>query len=238
MQSKPTSFHSKIQPDNPDSGAGGTEALDIVKAVRAAAEEIFTGAKGSHDWDHTLRVTRLCLRIGPSEAADMTTLLSAAYLHDIGRCHPDGSNGKLCHARQGARMAAPILKQLSLAPARIDAILHAIASHRFRGEEAPRTVEARVLFDADKLDAIGAVGVARAYQFAGELGARLHNPHMRIEDSEPYSREDTGYREYVVKLSKIKDRILTPGGREIARERHAFMAAFFERFLAEHTGNA
>jgi uncharacterized protein len=185
-----------------------------------------------------LRVVRLCLRIGPAEGADMTILLSAAYLHDIGRCHPDGSNGKLCHAHQGACMAAPILEKLSLEKTMAEGILHAIASHRFRGAEKPRTVEARVLFDADKLDAIGAVGVARAYQFAGELGARLHNPHMLIEESKPYSREDTGYREYVVKLRKIKDRILTPGGRDIARERHAFMVAFFERFIAEHAGEA
>jgi uncharacterized protein len=229
-------FHSKTQPDVPRSGANDADPNGLVRSVHRAAQKIFEGAKGSHDWDHTVRVSRLCERIGPLEGADMTILLSAAYLHDIGRCHPDGSNGKICHARQGALMADPILARLPFSEENITEIKHAIVSHRFRGTEEPRTIEARVLFDADKLDAIGAVGVARAYQFAGELGARLHNPDMRVQESAPYSREDTGYREYVVKLSKIKDRILTPGGREIARERHAFMVAFFERFLAEYNG--
>jgi uncharacterized protein len=93
-----------------------------------------------------------------------------------------------------------------------------------------------VLFDADKLDAIGAVGIARAYLFAGEVGALLHNPDADPEKVKPYSRDDTGYREYKVKLSQIKDRMLTGEGRRMAQERHAFMEAFFERFLKEHEG--
>ena len=99
------------------------------------------------------------------------------------------------------------------------------------------TVEARVLFDADKLDAIGAVGVARAYLFAGEVGARLHNPDVDLENTRPYTSEDTGYREFKVKLSKIKDCMMTREGGRIAGERHAFMAAFFERLQAEHRGD-
>jgi uncharacterized protein len=97
-------------------------------------------------------------------------------------------------------------------------------------------VEARVLFDADKLDAIGAVGVARAFLFAGEVGARLHNPDVDIEGTRSYSVDDTGYREYMLKLSKIKERMLTVTGREIASERHAFMENFFEQFVAEYEG--
>jgi uncharacterized protein len=93
-----------------------------------------------------------------------------------------------------------------------------------------------VLFDADKLDAIGAVGVARAFLFAGEVGARLHSEEANIEDTEPYSIDDTGYREYKVKLSKIRDRILTREGRKLAEDRHLIMAEFFKRFLDEYQG--
>ena len=98
------------------------------------------------------------------------------------------------------------------------------------------TPEARVLFDADKLDAIGAVGVARAFLFAGEVGARLHNAEETIEETESYSVEDTGYREFKVKLSKIRDRMLTAEGRRLAEERHVTMVEFFKRFLEEYEG--
>ena len=93
-----------------------------------------------------------------------------------------------------------------------------------------------MLFDADKLDAIGAVGVARAYLFAGELGAMLHNPDVEPEEVKPYSKDDTGFREYKVKLCKIKDRILTGEGKRMAEERHAFMEEFFKRFQEEYEG--
>jgi uncharacterized protein len=97
-------------------------------------------------------------------------------------------------------------------------------------------LEAKALFDADKLDAIGAVGIARTFLFAGEVGAKLHNPHIEPEDTEPYSDEDTGYREYKLKLSRIKDRMLTTEGRRMAEERHQFMEMFFDRLTEEHEG--
>ena len=114
--------------------------------------------------------------------------------------------------------------------------MHCIQSHRFRGLHAPQTPEAKVLFDADKLDAIGAVDEARAYLFAGEVGARLHNPDADIKNTRPYSEDDTGFREYKVKLSKIKERILTHEGRKLAGERHRFMEDLFNRFFEEYEG--
>ena len=115
-------------------------------------------------------------------------------------------------------------------------MLHAIAAHRFRNGNEPKTIEAKILFDADKLDAIGAIGVARAFLFAGEIGARLHNPEMDVTKTASYSHEDTGYREYKVKLIHVKNRILTDEGKRIAEKRHEFMEKFFEQLQAEYEG--
>lgn len=207
-----------------------------IEQVKILAEKSFTGSRGSHDWEHTQRVSQLCERIGALEHADMTVLMIAAYLHDIGRSHQDRSNGAVCHAKQGARMAWDMVKHLSLSRQQKVNIVHCIRSHRYRGNHVPKTPEAKVLFDADKLDAIGAVGVARAFQFAGEVGARLHNPDMNIAETKPYSVDDTGYREYRVKLCKIKNRMLTDAGRRIAQGRHEFMETFFMRFIQEVEG--
>lgn len=214
-----------------------TLALDtFLPCIRQQAQARFAQARGSHDWDHTLRVHRLCRRIAVAEGADLTVAEAAAYLHDIGRAQQDRADGQLCHAELGAGMAREMLASSPLADDRRENIIHCIAAHRFRRGETPRTLEAKVLFDADKLDAIGAVGVARAYLFAGELGARLHSPEKDAIRTPAYSVDDTGYREYVVKLSRIRERMLTATGRRMAEERHRFMTGFFDRFLEEYEG--
>jgi len=213
------------------------EPGSLVAQVNGRAEAMFASARGSHAWEHTQRVCRLCRHIGAAEGVDMDVLLIAACLHDIGRAYQDTSDGKVCHAEKGVELARPMVASLPIDEDRKANILHCIRAHRFRKPPLPETAEARVLFDADKLDAIGAVGVARAYLFAGEVGARLHNPDVDVEKTQPYSREDTGFREFKVKLSKIKACLLTREGARMAEKRHAFMAAFFERLQAEHTGN-
>lgn len=219
-----------------DTDPTGEMEVQLIDQVAHRAEALFNTARGSHDWEHTLRVRRLSECIGRVEGADLTVVAIAACLHDIGRSQEDLAGGGLCHAEKGAEMAIPIVADLNLAAHRRDNILHCIRSHRYRGVNVPATLEARVLFDADKLDAIGAVGVARAYLFAGEVGAKLHNPDLDPASAPAYSDEDTGYREYCVKLVKIKDRMLTSEGRRLAAGRHAFMVAFFNRFLQEYRG--
>jgi len=212
------------------------DATTLLPLIREQARCHFSQARGSHDWDHTLRVHRLCRYIGVAEGADLLVTEAAAYLHDIGRACQDRTDGRLCHAEKGAAMAREMLAGTPLNADRRENIIHCIAAHRFRRGCAPQTLEAKVLFDADKLDAIGAVGVARAFLFAGELGARLHSPEVDVARSPAYSVNDTGYREYVVKLSKIRERILTLSGRRLADERHRFMTDFFNRFLEEYKG--
>jgi uncharacterized protein len=211
--------------------------MRTVEDIRNFAVRCFSDARGSHDWDHTQRVHNLCMHIGRVEGADLEALEIAAYLHDVGRPYQDESKGAVCHAEKGGEIARHLLAEYPISAERKANIIHCIRSHRFRGNHQPETLEANVLFDADKLDAIGAVGIARAFLFAGEVGAKLHNPYIHPEDTEPYSEEDTGYREYKLKLSRIKERMLTAEGRRMAEERHAFMEMFFHRFTEEYEGN-
>ena len=210
-----------------DNKSSDSSAVELVDSIKDQARRLFLEAAGSHDWDHTRRVAALCDRIGRVEKADLTVLRLAAYLHDIGRCHQDRSSGAQCHAKAGARMAAAILAKARLPDNAKQNIIHCIRSHRFRENHAPETLEAKVLFDADKLDAIGAVGVARAY---------LHNQDIDVTTAPAYSENDTGYREYLVKLRHIHTRMLTAEGRRLAAERHVFMEDFFDRFLGEIEG--
>lgn len=217
-------------------GVGAERRISLLESARSHAEACLKRARGSHAWDHTLRVLGLCERIGRVEGADMEVLQVAALLHDIGRGWQDASGGAVCHAEKGETMARPFVENMPLSPQQKENVLHCIRSHRFRGGQSPATTEAKVLFDADKLDGIGAVGVARAFLFAGEVGARLHNPEARPEETLPYTQDDTGYREFKVKLSRVIERILTDEGRRLAAERHAFMEEFFRRFLEEYDG--
>ena len=210
--------------------------MDSFSQIQKEARKYFSTAKGSHDWEHTERVFNLCLRIGAKENADLEILKYAAVLHDIGRAEQDNSNGEICHAEKGAMLARKLLTKYDVNPDKIEEIVHCIESHRFRGKIPPKSIEAKVLFDADKLDSIGAVGIGRAFLFAGEVGAKLHNKDVGIEQTQPYTKEDTAYREFKVKLSKVKDRMLTPDGKNIAEHRHQFMINFFNTLNKEVDG--
>lgn len=204
----------------------------------AEARRLYAGADAVHDFDHVLRVLRLAERIGRAEGADLSIVRAATLLHDIGR--EDGAAGA-DHAAQGARRAREILA--SRPAERVEAVAHAIAAHRFRTDPEPTTLEAQVLFDADKLDAIGAVGVARAFAYGGAQGQRLWAPVESVDWHQWEAEGDdpafhTPVHEFVVKLSRIRDRLFTSTARAIAADRHDTMVAFFERLSEEVRGIA
>ena len=228
------------QPEGDGFGKRSSRALgktSDVNGIREKARQWMARGRASHGWDHVERVWNLCRHIASEEGADLEILEIAAYLHDLGRGEETASGGRVCHAQEGARLALELLREEGFPEEAIRAVVHCIEAHRFRAEGVgPQTLEARVLFDADKLDSIGAVGVGRAFLFAGEVGAVLHNPHTDIAKTRPYSSEDTAYREFRVKLIKIKDRMLTPAGRRLAEDRHRFMVEFFGRLEEEVAG--
>ncbi|MEW5717654.1 MAG: HD domain-containing protein [Chloroflexota bacterium] len=201
------------------------------------AKTYYHGAESAHDFDHVLRVLALAERLARAEGADLEIVRAAALLHDITRADEDAGRGG-DHAQTAAARAREILLARGITPERADAVAHAIAAHRFRGAIAPRTLAAKILFDADKLDSIGAIGVARAYAVSGALNQRLWSevaPNA-VATREQHNSSHTAAAEFVVKLSKVRERIFTATARQIAEERHAFMAEFFARLEREVKG--
>ncbi len=203
------------------------------------ARSYYRGAESGHDFDHVLRVLALAERLAQAEGADLEIVRAAVLLHDIARADEDEARGD-DHAQMAAEQARAILLARGIAPAQVDAVTHAIAAHRFRGEAPPQTLEAKILFDADKLDAIGAIGIARAYAISGALHQRLWSqvPPGAVATRNQRNADHTAVAEFAVKLSQIRERVFTATARQIAQERHAFMVAFFERLEREVQGLA
>jgi uncharacterized protein len=195
-----------------------------------------------HDFAHVLRVLALAERLAEQEGADREIVRTAVLLHDISRTGDDNHNQGFAlnvaqeedHAMGAAHRAREILRGSS--PEFVDAVVHAIEAHRYRNAIVPQTIEAKVVFDADKLDAIGAIGIARAFAYAGghhmPLWGRV-SPDYQPGISEEFH---TPLHEFHVKLQKIKDRLYTESGRALAEARHAFMVTFFEQIDAEVEG--
>ncbi|MBI4709368.1 MAG: HD domain-containing protein [Candidatus Portnoybacteria bacterium] len=187
-----------------------------------------------HDWDHVSRVCNLAIWLGKKEKADLSILMAAALLHDIKKKEEVKSKGKICHAIEGAKEAERILRKLKLEDYFISRVKHCIEAHRYRNDIKPQTIEAKVLSDADKIDALGAVGIGRSMLFAGKVGARLHNSDVRdITATNGYGQDDTFYREFMVKLRYLKDKMHTRIGKKIALERTKYMERFLDRLEKE-----
>ncbi len=205
--------------------------------VYLRAGEILGAAPGCHDFAHTLRVLKNAERILAGEPVSDSEKLAVrlgALLHDIARPEEMESNGKICHARQGGIKAPALLRELGCRDEElIQTVSRIVSRHRYRGSDAPETAAEKIVYDADKLDSIGAVGIGRAFHFAGRIGAKLHNTEAEALNSEEYSSEDSAYREYLVKLRHVPERMLTTTGRRLAEDRAAFMHEFFRRMNEE-----
>jgi uncharacterized protein len=204
------------------------------------ARVLYEASGGGHDFDHVLRVTALAERIARAEGADVEVVRTAALLHDVAE-----STDRETHHLLGAERAREILAGHPVES--VEAVVHAIEAHRFRHDPQPETLEAKVLSDADKLDSIGAIGVGRAFSYAGAAGTALwRQPLGEIaaggSDARRAPKElGEGYtpsHEFVYKLDRIPERLYTAMAREIAEERRHFMAEFFERLDREALGQA
>lgn len=191
-----------------------------------------------HGFDHIERVYAMAQRIGTAEGADMEIVQAAALMHDMQGSHPEES--RVEHHIQSAREAEALLKREGWAQPRIDAVTHCVRAHRYRDDrEPPTTLEAKVVFDADKLDVLGAVGAGRTIAFAAQVGQPMYYPPSNLflstgehEPDEPHS----AYHEYLFKLRKVVSRLYTDTARQIAAERGAYLSDYFTRLIAESKG--
>ena len=188
----------------------------------------------SHDWSHVQRVYNKAIDIARIEGGDLVIIRLAAFLHDIGRKKESENPSILDHAEISAEYASKILDKYGINPDLKKQIVHCILSHRFRKDRKPATIEARVLFDADKLDCIGAIGVARAYAFVGENKTKLYSNRNFLGNG--YDKEHSALTEFLFKLSKVRDNMQTNTGRLMASNRHNYISGFFEQLNKELTG--
>jgi uncharacterized protein len=215
--------------------------MDILRELKPymqlAGKLYHTGP--AHDFSHIERVLKLALKIGENEGGDLRIIGIAALFHDIGRESEEKSNGAICHAAASSEMTAKLLEELKEDPAQIKAICECIATHRFRDDNPPRSIEAKCLYDADKLDSLGAIGVARAYLWLGEHGGTVYSGRSeweKIDRGSNRTEDDSLQREWHIKLKLIPERLFTETAKKIARKRSATMEKFMSVLESEVNG--
>lgn len=199
------------------------------------AKSWYTQNDPVHGFDHILRVYIMAERLAQAEGADMEIVRAAALLHDAQGPMTGDLRGD--HQLTSAEFAREILSAEGWTDEKIEAVVHCIRAHRFRDDrEQPESIEARVLFDADKLDAIGAIGAVRSIAYAV-----LDSQNLFVMPSEQFIKTGvkepdephTPYHEHLFKLCKLKERMFTKTGRKLAQDRHDYLEGFFHQLHAE-----
>ena len=187
----------------------------------------------AHNLAHLLRVLAMARRIADEEGAhDACVLTAAALLHDLvalPKNHPDRAQS----SRLAAAAASDLLRTLGLPDDRIGAVAHAIEAHSFSAGIEPLTPEARALQDADRLDALGAIGLARCFAVSGALGRSLVDTDDPLAERRPLDDGRWALDHFQVKLLRLPGLMRTAAGRRIGAERAAFVEAFMRRMAAE-----
>lgn len=191
-----------------------------------------TGDDGSHDLAHILRVFRNALRIHAREGGDGRVLAASVLLHDCVAVEKNSPHRAKASAL-AAEKASAILKALGWSGADIEAAAHAITAHSFSANVTPETLEAKILQDADRLDAIGMVGAARCFYIAGRMGSGLYDPADPLARERPLDDKAFAIDHFAVKLFKLAGGFQTAAGRALAGERHERLKTVLDLFIDE-----
>lgn len=209
----------------------------MLEAIRTRACSYFKDAPPAHDWHHVQRVETLAETLvgrHSGDEIDERVVTLAVLLHDIGREKED--SGEIDdHATWGAEEAGRILENVGADPATIDAVAHCVRAHRYSNEIEPETLEAEIVSDADNLDALGAVGIARTFAHGGALGEPIHDPAVPPADDETAAGA-TQYNHLHEKILDLPERMYTDVGRDLAERRAAFVREYVAQFDSELAG--
>jgi uncharacterized protein len=190
---------------------------------------------GGHGFDHVERVHNLAMRIARQEEADLEIVDASAWLHDIAHLKED-RNECSCHAEHGSKMAKKILEKKGFPQEKIKGVVHAISVHRFSKGKKAETKEAKILQDADRLDALGAICIARVFQYNGFRGLPVYEPG-RKPDKKYHGQETNAINHFYEKILKIKpESFYTRLARKMAKERYCFIEKFLNQFKSEWEG--
>ncbi|QHL86381.1 HD domain-containing protein [Nibribacter ruber] len=211
------------------------EETELIQATAQHLEQLFSGEGSGHDWWHIRRVWKTATKIGEQEGADLLVVQLGALLHDIAdwKFH-DGNE------QAGPDAAMAWLASLNAPVSLQQKVVTIVKEVTFKGagvETKPSTLEGQVVQDADRLDAIGAIGIGRAFAYGGYKGRELYNPGISPElhaSFEEYKKNQAPtLNHFYEKLFLLKDRMNTATGKKLAQERHSIMQAYVQQFLAE-----
>lgn len=212
-----------------------TMTEDFFDRLMEKVKPYFAETSG-HGFDHVMRVYRNALMISAGQLVDLDIVKAAVLLHDIARHKQDIGEVK-CHAKAGAEMATLILAELDFPLAKILSVAYAIEVHRYSKGIDPETLEAKVLQDADRLDALGAICIARVFGYGAKKGRPMYDPNIQMSDKYDGTVSSTSFNHFHEKILKITpDTFKTEKAQMAAESRYQFILDFMDQFEAEYNG--
>ncbi|NLP49251.1 HD domain-containing protein [Bacillus sp. RO1] len=205
----------------------------MIHKVEEYVESLFNNDSTGHDWSHIQRVRRLALHIGKEEKANLLMVEIIALLHDV-------LDDKITTNKDKAKdEIAALLSELPLTKIHIDEILYTIENIGYKGGNGIvlDSLEGKVVQDADRLDALGAIGTARTFMYSGAKGQAMYDPQIEVRTSMSYEQyrgeKSTAINHFHEKLFLLIDTLQTEEAKKIALERHEFMKKFVDQFMKE-----
>ncbi len=209
----------------------------VIQNIEQWVKSELLNEKSGHDWYHIKRVTDIAKEILKYEKAEKFTVIAAALLHDIA---DDKVTANVDAALERIRK---LLKSNDVADDTIDTIIDIITTMSFKGGTGKKLsyIEAQIVQDADRLDALGAIGIARTFQYGGSKGQAMYDPEIPVRDKMSFEEyrngESTSINHFYEKLLLLKDKMNTPTAVKMAEERELFMKHFLDTFFKEWNGD-
>lgn len=214
--------------------------LEVVKKTREYIKRLMSGEGTGHDWFHIDRVVKNAKLISKKEGGDMFIIELSALLHDIADWKFHDGDMKI-----GARKTEEWLKKLGVEAKDIQKVVEIVEHISYKGgtnKRVMQSIEGKIVQDADRLDAIGALGIARVFAFGGSMKRAIHDPSIKpklLKSFEAYKkRTQTSINHFYEKLLLLKNKMNTNTGKQLAQKRHEFMEKYLEQFYSEWDGKA